>query len=97
MSDELGPPDGDADRNYPGRPWWWFWSIERNTAHRVRGFQTQDPRCFWVPEDGYSLWLGLHLFKDEKVARVELIDSLIAQKRRIDDLITQARFGGGSV
>ena len=72
-----------AEKNYPGRESREFYSVE--TQGPVTGFATQEPRCWWVPEMGSSVWVGKHIADTRAAAlllrRAELV-SIINKAER---------------
>jgi hypothetical protein len=58
-----------------------FFNID---GKRVSGLSTQEKRCWWVPEDGSSLWEGTHLFESKADALRTKRKSLEAEKAAIE-------------
>ena len=45
-----------------------FWSIHAREIENVEAHETQEPLCWWVPDQGYSLWENKDLFETEEAA-----------------------------
>lgn len=71
-----------------------FWAEKGNSVTLVTGYECPpNEGCWWVPELGYSMWEGKHLFDSEesalKMAIVDAQDEEIRIQNKLDALRKQ--------
>jgi hypothetical protein len=59
---EQAKAAGRAERRF------WAWDDDAMAVVEVSGVSTQEERAWWVPDLGYTLWTGAHLFDTREEA-----------------------------